>query len=143
VRADRLEEEINLQITLYLTDPASIDADLKEALNAEARDEKKRSLVRIEQNIAELEDEKRRMLTAIKKGIASIDDFAADMKDCSFRMEQQRSKVAFLQEEINASLSSATLTQMAAQIAAEFATFAYMPFEKKLGLSASTSRKSW
>jgi len=135
VRADSLEDEINLQITLYLTDPALVEANLEEALNTESREEKKRSLVRVEHGIAELEDERRRMLNAIRKGIAKDEDFAADMKDCDFKIGQQKSKAAFLQSEINTSISSATVTKMATRIAAEFASFGSMPFEKKLALT--------
>ena len=141
VRVDVLEPEIALQVMLYLTDKDFIEQHLKEASNAEATEEKKRVLVRVQNEITEVDADKRSMLDAIKKRIATPEDYAGDLKDANYRLESLAAKSTMMRQEINTSLSAATMTRMADQIATEFAKFPYIEFAEKNALMRKYVKK--
>jgi DNA invertase Pin-like site-specific DNA recombinase len=141
VRADALDAEINLQVTLYLTDQKFIEHQLVESTNAEATEEKKRVVVRLENELDELEAERKRMLSAIRKGIATEDDYAADFKEVKLRSESLRGRMTLLNTEISTSLSARTRKQMALRIAADFANFPYGEFEERKALVSKYLRR--
>ena len=141
IHVKKIEDDIALQIQMYLGVKETTRQLLNDAANAEALAEKKRNHARVEQQIEEANTEKTRMLKAIRKGIASEDDYAADLEEVRRTVKSLGTKAASIQEDIDASVSDELKERMAEQMAEDFAGFATMPHERQTMLTEKYIRK--
>jgi hypothetical protein len=141
IHVKKIEDDIALQIQTHLGVKKTTRQLLDDAANAEAVAEKKRNRARVEQQIAQANGEKTTMLRAIRKGIASEDDYAADLEEVRRTIKSLESKAASIQEDIDASVSDELKEQMAEQMAADYANFATMPFDRQAMLMNKYIRK--
>jgi hypothetical protein len=81
------------------------------------------------------------MLKAIRKGIASEDDYASDLEEVRRSIKSLETKAASIQEDIDASVSDELKERMAEQMAADFAGFATMSFDRQVMLMNKYIRK--
>jgi hypothetical protein len=69
------------------------------------------------------------------------EDYASDMKDVTFRLQQLNQKALFVRDEINTCMSASTRKELANKIAADFAGFDRMPLDRKKALMKKYIRK--
>src|ERR1035437_723278 len=74
------------------------------------------------------------MLTAIRKGVAKDDDLKADLQDGEIRIDTLTANARTIRDEINTSLSAATMREMSTMMFRQFIGFSEMPFDRKLSL---------
>jgi len=132
IRADTIEDAINLAIIAYLTDPDYIKARLDAMSNDEVTAEKQAKIGRMEQDVESLEGEKSRILTAWRKGLASEDDFASDIKEINEKLASLVMKIRITKDDITRTMSKETRDQKAQSLAWHFADFAAWDQEKKI-----------
>jgi hypothetical protein len=137
IRVKKIEDDIELAVTLYLTDPEYINARLDEISNNGAVAEKKANINRMETAIENLEDERKRLVLALRKGHATEEDFAADMKDMKAKLERLQSKVGLLHDDIKHSMSKETKERIALDLAKGFADFRNGTRRRRLPRSTS------
>lgn len=141
IHVKKIEDDIALQIQMHLGVKETTRQLLNDAANAEAVAEKKRNHARVEQQIAGANEERTRMLKAIRKGIASEDDYASDLEEVRRSIKSLETKAASIQEDIDASVSDELKERMAEQMAADFAGFATMSFDRQVMLMNKYIRK--
>ncbi len=141
IRADKIDDDINLSIKLYLQDRDYIEARLMEISDVEATAEKKGRIVRMEHELETLQQEKQRLVTAIRKGVLSIDDAQSDMKEINAKLDALNTKLRLMRDEIQHAMSDENRKQIAHHLAAEFADFPSMDPEMKVAMVQKYVRK--
>jgi hypothetical protein len=109
-----------------LTDDTFIREQLKELMEADKKEEKKRTVTRLEKEFVRFEREKRNILNAIQKGIAA-ENFVPALRQLDINIAETKVNVRVARAELQASLSEANIKTAAAALKKEFERFPELP----------------